>query len=122
MKIMKDNVIKRKSYDFAVRIINLTRALREKKVEAAILNHLLRSGTSVSANVEEAIAAISKKEFSSKISISYKETRESMNWLRLLNDTNSMDPEDFKSIYADCDELARILFAILKKTRMSNEK
>lgn len=119
---MKENVIKRKSYDFAVRIINLTRALREQKVEAAILNQLLRSGTSVSANVEEAIAAISKKEFSSKISISYKETRESLNWLRLLNDTNSMDPEEFKSIYADCDELARILFAILKKTRMNNEK
>jgi four helix bundle protein len=119
---MKENVIQQKSYAFSVRIVELTRALRAGKVEGALVNQLLRSGTSISANVEEAIAAISRKEFSAKISISYKEARESMHWLKLLNDTNSMDSAEYKSVSEDCDELARILFAILRKTRMSNEK
>ena len=119
---MKDNVIQRKSYAFAVRIVEFTRELRERKIETSIVNQLQRCGTSISANVEEAIAAISKKEFSSKLSISYKEARESMYWIRLLHDTRSISDEEYRAMSLDCDELARILFAILRKTRMSNDK
>ena len=72
--------------------------------------------------MEEAVAAISRKEFSAKISISYKEARECMLWLKLLFDTKTLDERSFSSISKDCDEIAGILFAILRKTRMSNEK
>jgi len=118
---MKKNAIQSKSYCFAVKIVELTRELRNKKIETAILNQLLRSGTSISANVEEAIAAISKKEFSSKLSISYKETKETMYWLKLIKDTNSISSDVYQAYFNDCDELGRILFAILRKTRMTKD-
>ena len=119
---MKDNVIKRKSYAFAVRIVELTRELRARRVEASMVNQLLRCGTSVSANVEEALAAISKREFSAKLSISYKEIRETKFWLKLLHESQSVTEDEFSSTLAECEEIARILFAILRTTRMSNER
>ena len=118
---MKENVIKEKSYQFATKIIVLTRFLREKKTEGAIVNQLLKSGTSIGANIEEAIAGISKAEFSMKLSISYKEAKETLYWLNLLKDTGSISLEDHNSLYNDCDEILRILWAILKKTRIRNK-
>jgi four helix bundle protein len=98
------------------------RDLRNRKVESVLVNQLLRSGTSIGANVEEACAGISGKEFSMKLSISYKEAKETLYWLNLLKDTNSISHEDFCSLYNDCHEILRILWAILKKTRMGNNK
>lgn len=119
---MKENVIKEKSYQFAIKIIVLTRLLKEQKTETAIINQLLKSGTSIGANIEEAVAGISKAEFSMKLSISYKEAKETLYWLNLLKDTGSISVEEYNSLYNDCDEILRILWAILKTTRMSGKK
>jgi four helix bundle protein len=121
-KSMKRNIIKEKSYSFSVRIINLTRVLKNRKAETVIVNQLLRSGTSIAANVEEAFAGISKADFSMKLSISYKEAKETGCWLRMLKDTASISEMEFNSIYKDLEEILRILWAILKKTRMNNKK
>jgi four helix bundle protein len=114
---MKYNIIQEKSEDFAVRIVHLSRFLKAKKREAVLSNQILRSGTSIAANVSEAIGAISKNEFSSKISISYKEALETKYWLKLLFKTKSITDKQFTSLYNDCDELLKILFVILSKTR-----
>jgi four helix bundle protein len=119
---MRENVIRVKSYAFALRIINLTRYLKNKKVETSISNQILKSGTSIAANVEEAVAAISKAEFSAKISISFKEARETHFWLRLLKDTKSISQNQFDSLSKECEEILKILWGILKKTRMKNEE
>jgi four helix bundle protein len=118
---MKRNIIKEKAYSFAVRITKLTRELRKRKVESVIINQLLKSGTSVMANVEEAIAGISKAEFSMKLSISYKEAKETGSWLKLLKDTGSISLREYDSMRKDLNEIQKILWAILRKTRMSNE-
>jgi len=119
---MKENVIKEKSASFARKIIVFSRDLRNRKVESAMINQLLRSGTSIGANVEEACAGISRNEFSMKLSISYKEAKETLYWLNLLKDTGTISSEDHNSLYNDCDEILRILWAILKKTRIDNRK
>ena len=86
---------------------------------------VLRSGTSIGANVEEAAAAISKADFSSKISNAYKEAKETSYWLRLLYDTDYIDKKSFDSIFSDVEELCKLLFTILKSSgrvkTMSNE-
>jgi four helix bundle protein len=115
---MKRNVIKEKSYSFAVRVIKLTRELKNRKVEAVLITQLLKSGTSIAANVEEAVAGISKAEFSMKMSISYKEAKETGCWLRLLKDTGSISAKEFDSLYNDLEEILKILWAILIKTRI----
>jgi four helix bundle protein len=119
---MKENIIKEKSYSFAVEIVNLCREMKMNKTEAAIVNQLLRCGTSIAANIEEANAAISKKEFSAKISISYKEAKETQYWLRLLFETNSLSLEKYHTLASDCDEILRIAYSILKTTRMNNKE
>ena len=81
---------------------------------------LLRCGTSIGANVAEANGAISTADFSSKISIAYKECLEVKYWLSLLKDTDYINEKMFRSIYTDADEIGKILFAILRKTRIEN--
>jgi len=115
---MERNIIKEKSYSFAVRIIKLCRELKTRKVEGVLINQLLKSGTSIAANVEEAIAGISKAEFSMKLSISYKEAKEVSCWLRLLKDTDSITLREYESLFNDLEEILKILWAILRKTRM----
>jgi four helix bundle protein len=119
---MRENVIRDKSYSFALRIVNLARYLKTKKVESVLLNQILKSGTSIAANVEEAVASISKAEFSSKISISFKEARETHFWLRLLKDTGSISQNEFDSLITDCEEILKILWGILKNTRMKKNE
>ena len=118
---MKRNVVLEKSLNFSVRIVELSRYLRKKKVEIILINQILRSGTSVSANVHEATAAISKKEFYSKLSIALKEAKETGFWLFLLMKTNTLTEKEFNSIYQDCMELEKILFSILKTIREGRE-
>jgi four helix bundle protein len=117
----RPNIIREKAFSFATNIVLLTRKLKAKKVEADMVNQLLRSGTSVSANIEEANAAISRAEFSSKISLAFKEARETQFWLKLLLNTDSMTAEEFQPINKEIDEILRLLWAILKKTRMKKE-
>ena len=91
---MKENVIAVKSYQFAINIVNLSKELVAEK-EYILSKQILKSGTSIGANVEEAIGGISKKDFRAKMSISYKEARETQYWLRLLKDTDYISTNRF---------------------------
>jgi len=113
----KDNIVLNKSFDFALEIIELYRILKSKN-EFVISKQLLRSGTSIGANVEEATAAQSKKDFTTKMSIASKEARETRYWLRLLNKSKLVE-YDYKNYLNKIDELIRIITAIVK-TAQSN--
>jgi four helix bundle protein len=115
---MKENVLKEKSSQFAVRIVLFCRDLKNRKVETPMISQILRCGTSIGANIEEASAGISKKEFSMKLSISYKEAKETVFWLRLFRDSGTISSDEYNSLFNDCDEILRILWVILKKTRI----
>ncbi|MEC5148345.1 four helix bundle protein [Chitinophaga sp. 212800010-3] len=118
---MKDNVVAEKSYQFSVRIIRLFQYLMQKGEERALVIQVLRSGTSIGANIQEAIGANSVREFTHRINISYKEARETFYWLRLLHDTQILDHNQALSLKQDCEELLRILGTI-QKTMKSREK
>ncbi len=94
--------------------------LSADKKEFVLSKQILRSGTSIGANVEEAIGGISKKDFSAKMSISYKEARETDYWLRLLHDTEYIETNAYNSIQTDCKELLKILFSIIRSAREKN--
>ena len=95
----KDNVVQEKSFAFAIRIVNLYKLLSTEKKEFVLSKQLLRSGTSIGANIEEAIGGQSDKDFLSKLSIAYKEARESMYWLKLLQATNFLSEEQTKGLF-----------------------
>jgi four helix bundle protein len=108
----KKNVIQEKSFDFAVKVIGLYKELVAEK-EYVISKQLLRSGTSIGANVEEAIAGYSKKDFASKMSIALKEARETSYWLRLL-EKSELTNKKVNNQMKDADEIVKILSAIVK--------
>lgn len=108
-----NNAVKEKSYQFALRIIKLYKHLVEKKKETVLSKQLLRCGTSIGANVEEALGGQSDKDFIAKISIAYKESRETSYWLRLLKDSDVLTEKEFESIIKDCEELQKLLASIL---------
>ena len=114
-----NNVVQEKSYAFAVKIVMSYKQLIETKNECILSKQLLRAGTSIGANIEEAIGGQSRKDFFAKITISYKEARETKYWLRLLSDTNYINQEDFRTLSNDCDELLRIIGSIQKTIRNS---
>jgi four helix bundle protein len=114
----KDNVTYTKAYNFAIRIVKAYQYLCEEKKEYVLSKQMLRSGTSIGANIAEANGAISEADFSGKISIAYKECLETKYWLSLLKDTDYISEKSFESMHNDADELAKILFAILKTTRI----
>ncbi|HAM99006.1 MAG TPA: four helix bundle protein [Marinilabiliales bacterium] len=95
---MKENVIQLKTFEFAVRIVKLYQYLVEEKKEGVLSKQILRYGTSIGANTEEALGGYSKKEFASKIGIAYKEARETDYWLRLLKETKFISGTGFKSL------------------------
>ncbi len=109
-----EHVIEQKSFRFAVRIVNLCKHLRSTKKEYTLSKQLLRSGTSIGANVAEAQQAQSKADFISKLSISLKETTETKYWIRLLRATDYMNETEYQSILSDCVEIERILVSTLK--------
>ena len=111
------NVIKEKSFAFAVRIVNLYRHLSESKKEFVLSKQLLRSGTSIGANVAEAEQAQSTPDFVSKMSIALKETSETEYWIRLLASTNYITEAESVSILNDCVELKKILVSIVKSSK-----
>jgi four helix bundle protein len=114
---MSENAILIKSKTFAVRIIKLHQHLCSQSREFVMSKQLLRSGTSIGANVREAVNAYSKKEFSAKMSIALKEAGETAYWLELLVETDYITKAQFDSIYADTEELIRLLVSIVKTSR-----
>lgn len=112
-----ENPLKEKSYAFALKIIESYKVLRDGRKEFILSKQLLSAGTSIGANVEEAIGAQSKRDFLSKISIAYKEARESHYWLRLLRDSNLIEPGTAKELIQDVDELLRLMGAIISSTK-----
>ena len=118
--MQKGNNLYDKSYTFAKKIIQIYNTLSNDKREFILSKQLLRCGTSIGANVAEANGAISKSDFSAKISVAYKESLETKYWLSLLKDTNYISAEYFTNIHKDADELSKILFSILKTTRIDN--
>lgn len=116
----KDNIIQQKSFAFAVRIVNLYKYLTSEKKEFILSKQLLRSGTSVGANIEESIGGQSEKDFLSKISISYKEARETIYWLKLLQATDYLNREEADSLLKDAEEICRIIGSIQKTIKSRN--
>ena len=116
-----ENAIEEKSFEFAVRIVNLSKYIRRKAKEYVLTKQLLRCGTSIGANVSEAQRAQSKADFYSKMSIALKETNETYYWLRLLFRTEYISKTEFESMRKDTDELLRILVAICKTASESRK-
>ena len=114
-----ENAVEAKSFRFAVRIVKLCRHLRQTKKEFLLSKQLLRSGTSIGANIVEAQQAQSRADFISKLSIALKEASETNYWLRLLKEADFLTEAEFSSIYSDCRELEKLLTAILKRTRLN---
>ena len=111
------NTIKDKSYAFALRVIRLHQFLTKEKNEYVLSKQLLRSGTSIGANVEESIGGQSSRDFLSKMSIAYKEARETHYWLRLLMDSDVLHSKLGQSMIEDCEELLKIMTSIQKTTK-----
>ncbi len=116
----RDNVVWQKSIAFSVRIIRLYQHLRKEKHEFVMAKQVLRSGTSVGANISESIRAQSSADFSSKLNIALKEAEETHYWLLLLMETDYISEKQFSSLDQDCEELIRLLTAITKT--LSKEK
>ncbi|MEZ4911036.1 MAG: four helix bundle protein [Saprospiraceae bacterium] len=114
---MKDNVIMLKSYNFALRIVKLYKFLSIEKKEFVLSKQLLRSGTSIGANIEEADAGQSKRDFIAKMQISLKEAKECHYWIRLLRDSDFLDEKMAASFITDCNEIIAILTSILKSAK-----
>lgn len=114
---MRENVVRDKSFTFAVRIVKLSQYLREQKKEFVLSKQLLRSGTSVGAMVREAEHAESKIDFQHKMSIAQKEINETIYWLDLLKETAYLTQEQFESIKTDAIEIIKLITAIIKTTK-----
>lgn len=112
-----ENIIVNKSKAFAIRIINLHKYLCYDKNEYILSKQLLRSGTSVGANVKEAIRGVSKADFANKMGIALKEASETEYWLELMFETDYISKTQFDNIYADCQELLKLLMSISKSAR-----
>ena len=117
----RDNIIQEKSFAFAVRIVKLYKFLCEEKKEFVLSKQILRSGTSIGANIEESIGGQSDRDFFTKLTIAYKEARETVYWLKLLLATDYLAQEQADSLLKDAEEICKILgkIQITMKTRNS---
>jgi four helix bundle protein len=113
----ENNIIQQKTFDFGVSIIKFCEDLKKCKKETVLANQLLRCGTSIGANVEEGLGSQSKKDFYFKLTIAYKEARETMYWLRIIQGAGILEKERMISVIYKCDEILRILGSILKTLR-----
>lgn len=113
---MEQSIIQSKSFDFAVRIVGLYKFLHDTKNEFVLSKQLLRSGTSIGANVSEALRGVSKRDFGNKMAIALKEASETEYWLKLLFATEYLTKLQYESINKDCTEINKILIAIVKKS------
>ena len=124
VKHVSGSLAMEKSFSFALRIVRLYQHLSDKKKEFVLSKQILRSGTSIGANLEESRGAQSSSDFQAKISIAYKEARETSYWLRLLHAAKYLTERQFNSLHADCEELIRILSAtqLTMKTKILKGK
>ena len=113
----KKSNIRERTYAFSLRIINLCKALDDNRIGRVLFNQLLRSGTSIGANVEEAQGDQSKKDFLAKLSIARKEARETHYWLRLLRDSGTLPKEKMSEIIDECEQITKILTSIILSTQ-----
>ena len=116
---MKKSPIIVKSRQFAVKIVLLYRHLSEESKEFVLSRQMLRSGTSIGANVAEADGAFGKKDFIAKMTIAHKECLETLYWLELLSETGYLSRESFTPVHEDCLELKRLLVSIIKTARLN---
>ena len=117
---MKDNIIQQKTFDFAVRVVKAYQHLVKTKNEFVLSKQFLRSGTSIGANVEEAIGSQSQSEFLAKLSISYKEARETNYWIRLMAATDYLTKNEADSLLKDVTEIQKIIAKIRITTKNNN--
>ncbi|WP_150452621.1 four helix bundle protein [Arenibacter lacus] len=114
---MRENVVKNKSFDFAIRVVKLSQFLCDQQKEFVLSKQLLRSGTSVGAMVREAEHAETKKDFIHKMAIAQKEINETMYWLELLFQTEYLNKEQFESVNTDALEIIKIITSIIKTAK-----
>jgi four helix bundle protein len=114
---MKGNVVMNKSFEFAVKIVKLVKSIQDQKKEYLITKQLIRSGTSIGANIREGNNGESKADFIHKLSIAQKECSETIYWLDLLKETEYITKEQFNSVQPDAIELIKLLTSILKTTK-----
>ena len=110
-------IVQNKSFDFSVRIVKLCKYLQSEHKDYILSKQLLRSGTSIGANISESQQAQSRPDFINKLNIALKEACETDYWLRLLHKTDFLTDEQFLSIFSDCQELERLLTTIIKTTK-----
>lgn len=120
MKEERDNVILFKSFQFAVRVVNLYKLMLSERKEYVLCKQLLRSGTSIGANVKEGTRAQSKADFYSKMSIALKEASESEYWIELLAATDYLSGDESQSLLDDCREIIRILMSITSTAKKNS--
>jgi len=114
---MKENVIKNKSFDFALRIVKLYQYLTETKREFVLSKQILRSGSAIGALIRESEHAESKADFIHKLSIALKEANESDYWIELLFKSNYLTELEYKILFSDLDEIIRLLVSIIKTSK-----
>ena len=119
---MNNSILKTKSYNFALRTVKLFRYLSEEKREFVLSKQILRSGTSIGANIEEAYQGESKMDFVHKLAIANKEAFETHYWLRLLRDSGYLEEKFAGSLLNDCDELRKLLVSTIKTTKLNINK
>ncbi|MCB0536050.1 MAG: four helix bundle protein [Bacteroidetes bacterium] len=119
---MKENIVKNKSFEFAIRVVKLYQFLCDQQKEFVLSKQLLRSATSVGAMVREAEHAETKKDFIHKMAIAQKEINETMYWLELLQQTQYLNNEQFESVNNDALEIIKLITSIIKtaKTNIKN--
>lgn len=118
----KNNVIYDKSFEFAIRIINVYKSIVEEKKEFVMSKQLLRAGTSIGANVKEGLAAQSKKDFVAKLYIASKEAHETEYWLELLTTTGYIEQEQAKTLLDELKQIKKILSSIILTTKNNMDK
>ena len=119
---MAESIMLDKAKDFAVEIINMCKAIKEKKRESVLTNQLMRSGTSIGANIHESKYAHGTADFISKMQIALKECYESEYWLELLNRTGYIDDEQYKSIINNCGQIRRMLISSINTVKEKSQK
>ena len=119
---MKESVLREKSYQFALRIIKLYKFISVEKKEFVLSKQILRSGTSIGANIEEANHAQSKTDFIHKLAIAQKEAAETNYWLKLLRDSEFLTDKQAESLLIDCEELQKMLASAIKTSKENLQK
>lgn len=119
---MKENILSDKAYQFALRVVQLNKYMNKEHREFVLSKQILRSGTSIGANIEESVHAQSKNDFVHKLSIAQKEASETNYWIRLLRDSDYLKPKLAESLIDDCEELQKLLTASIKTAKQNLKK